>query len=206
MNVRPRLFPLPTHATTEFRLARTFGRRLLDPGAADAAHGGAVAAGGQALVATGVAGTASVQETSRADHAAAAGTGAIPEGDADCATWLTPVAQCATSDGRALDLEGYLDLVDATGRLLRGDKTGNIPARLAPILARLDLDRERWLACMQGFRQFVGSAVGALVSRVTEATRRAAHWVQNRCALFIPKPSAAREPIGSASRLAEPIE
>jgi hypothetical protein len=59
---------------------------------------------------------------------------------------------------------------------------------LAPILARLDLDMERWLACMLGWRQFLGAAVGNLTSRTVEATRRGLRWMQNRCALFGPQP------------------
>ena len=103
---------------------------------------------------------------------------------ADRASWLTPIA-CCVADGAPLTLDDYLTLVDSTGRIIRSGKSGVIPTELAPILARLDLDVERWLDCMLGWRQFLGAAVGRLASRAVEATRRGLQWVQNRCALFV---------------------
>ncbi len=111
------------------------------------------------------------------------------------ASWLTSLAACTTPEAvhacSVLSLDEYLTLLDATGRLLRDGKRGAIPARLAPILARLELDIDRWVACMRGFRQFIGSAVGRLASRGAEATRRGLRWVQNRCALFAGEATAA---------------
>ena len=111
-----------------------------------------------------------------------------PDDEADRASWLTPIA-CCVADGDPLTLDEYLTLVDGTGRIIRNGKRGAIPAELAPILARLDLDIERWLDCMLGWRQFLGAAVGRLASRAVEATRRGLQWVQNRCALFAPAPA-----------------
>ncbi len=42
-------------------------------------------------------------------------------------------------------LEGYLELVDTTGRVLRDDKRGAIPIHLPAILQRLGLNHSRWL-------------------------------------------------------------
>ena len=75
-------------------------------------------------------------------------------------------------------------MVDATGRIIRGDKRGHIPPELAPILARLDIELKAWLRCMLGWRQFLGSVVGVLAARAAEAGRRGLRWVQNRCGLF----------------------
>lgn len=111
----------------------------------------------------------------------------------DRASWLTPVA-CCEVDGRPLSLEEYLTLLDITGRMVREGKRGAIPPELLPILARLEIDVERWLSCMLGWRQFLGAAVGRLASRVAEASRRGLHWVQNRCGLF-----AGEMPTESAS-------
>ena len=44
-----------------------------------------------------------------------------------------------------LTLNAYLKLVDWTGRLIRRDKRGSIPADRAPILDRLPIAGERWL-------------------------------------------------------------
>ncbi len=109
--------------------------------------------------------------------------------------WLAPLARCVVgSDAQPaatpLSSDDYLRLVDATGRILREGKRGRIPPELAPILARLDLDLERWLAAMLGWRQFAGRAIGALAARAGEAARLGLRWIQNRCALF-PRPASA---------------
>ena len=103
--------------------------------------------------------------------------------DADKASWLTPIA-CCHLEGRPLSLDEYLTLLDTTGRVLAAGKRGAIPAELAPIVQRLDIDLESWLNCMLGFRQFLGSAVGRWASRAAEAGRRGLKWLQNRCGLF----------------------
>ena len=109
--------------------------------------------------------------------------------DGEDGLWLAPVSRCvAGTDAQPaatpLTSDDYLRLIDATGRLLRDGKRGRIPPDLAPILARLDLDLEHWLAAMLGWRQFAGRAIGALAARAAEATRLGLRWVQNRCALF----------------------
>ena len=45
----------------------------------------------------------------------------------------------------------YLELLDWTGRQVRQDKRAAIPADLAPILDRLQLSRETWVATVQHF-------------------------------------------------------
>ena len=72
-----------------------------------------------------------------------------------------------------------------TGRLLRAGKRGAIPPELAPILARLDLSVEAWLATMLGWRMFAfSSALGHAAIRAAEAGRRGLAWIRNRCPLF----------------------
>jgi hypothetical protein len=87
--------------------------------------------------------------------------------------------------------EDYLRLVDATGRLLRAGTRGAIPAELAPILARLDLRVEDWLATLGGWRSMIGGALGHAAARMAEAGRRGVGWVRNRCPLFTRRPDAA---------------
>lgn len=48
--------------------------------------------------------------------------------------------------GILFSLEDYLELVDYTGRCIRSDKRGSIPDHLPPILHRLTLDHDTWLA------------------------------------------------------------
>ena len=96
--------------------------------------------------------------------------------------WLTPVASCGES---GLSLDDYLSLVDATGKTLATGKRGRIDPRLAPILARLDLRVEDWLASMLGWRMFAGvGALGSWAVRRVEAARRGVAWIRTRCPLF----------------------
>ena len=116
--------------------------------------------------------------------------------------WLTPIGGCVVDEpddemnrqtevcrpGRlksALRVDEYLDLLDATGRTLAAGKRGAIDARLAPILARLDLEVEDWIATMTGWRMlWGGSAIGTWAARQAEAARRNLDWIRNRCPLF----------------------
>ena len=47
--------------------------------------------------------------------------------------------------GILFSFDNYLTLVDYTGRCVRQDKRGAIPAQLPPILQRLNIDRKTWL-------------------------------------------------------------
>jgi hypothetical protein len=110
--------------------------------------------------------------------------------------WLAPVGQCVAGPpgepmATPLALDDYLTLVDATGRLLRDGKRGRIPPGLLPILARLDIQLDAWLATMQGWREFLGRVVGGAAARVAAAARAGQRWLQNRCALFGPASSSA---------------
>jgi hypothetical protein len=107
--------------------------------------------------------------------------------------WLTPIAHCSIAEPdevepERLSVESYLELLDATGRSLAAGKRGAIDARLAPILARLDLRVDDWLATMLGWRMlWGGSAIGRHATRAAEAARRGLDWIRNRCPLFGPE-------------------
>jgi len=126
--------------------------------------------------------------------------------------WLTPMGDCCVEDDEAdtddeadavgggahgpggrgrprpqagMALDEYLELLDATGRTLAKGKRGQIDPRLAPILARLDLRVEDWIATMVGWRMlWGGSAIGRHATRAAEAARRGLDWIRNRCPLF----------------------
>jgi hypothetical protein len=83
----------------------------------------------------------------------------------------------------SLTLDTYLELVDQTGRIVRTGKRGAIPDHLAPILARLDIDAEVWIRIMTQGGHFVGSAIGTMVERATEAARRGVKWLVDRLRL-----------------------
>lgn len=144
---------------------------------------------GAMLDEAGQAGAAPLSPTLRA--AAEAHRGAGPE----AGLLLAPIAR-ATGDGRSppwLDLDDYLTLVDETGRIVRSGKRGAIPARLAPILDRLQLDLDAWLDLMRRGGSFLGGAFGHLAARAAEAIRRGTKWIVDiTCGLYRdPEPRAA---------------
>ncbi len=77
----------------------------------------------------------------------------------------------------AITLDDYLTLVDETGRIVRGDKRGVIPANLAPILDRLRINLDAWMSLMRSGGHFGLGSFGALASRAREALRRGARWI-----------------------------
>jgi len=109
--------------------------------------------------------------------------------------WLTPLARCQVGEplaNKIVTSDDYLTLLDATGRLLKAGKRGAIPPELAPILARLDLSVDAWLATMLGWRMFgFTSALGHATTLSAEATKRGLQWIRNRCPLFAEKIDAA---------------
>jgi hypothetical protein len=108
--------------------------------------------------------------------------------------WLTPLARCQVGEtlaNKTFTADEYLTLLDATGRLLKAGKRGVIPPELAPILHRLDLSVDAWLATMLGWRMFAfTSALGHATTRATEAAKRGLSWIRNRCPLFAAKRDA----------------
>ena len=86
----------------------------------------------------------------------------------ECAGWLSPIdvdlprkkvrekqtTRRASNKGcLQMTLDEYLRLLDWTGRQLRRDKAGRIPAQFAPILERLDCSAETWLDLVKNFRK-----------------------------------------------------
>lgn len=50
-----------------------------------------------------------------------------------------------------LTLDEYLELLDWTGRMVRGDKRGAIPFTPLPILQRLQVNAELWVDTIEHF-------------------------------------------------------
>ncbi|MFM2091473.1 MAG: hypothetical protein RLZZ127_1962, partial [Planctomycetota bacterium] len=124
--------------------------------------------------------------------------------DPEHGQWLHPVPRCVAGscDGEAipdparrdllvLSCEEYLTLVDATGRLLVPGKRSRIPPGLPPILARLDLTVDAWMAAMGEGGQMTAGSAGMPESREAEARRRGVQWVRSRCHLFTRRGAAA---------------
>ncbi|MEV3836376.1 alpha-amylase family glycosyl hydrolase [Aeromonas allosaccharophila] len=94
---------------------------------------------------------------------------------------LSPLLLPFASQGKPEELPyaftDYLMLVDWTGRAIRPDKRGHIPARLGPILERLGLDGVRWLKQVTLFRRQGIRVVGDR----DQCQQFARHCGQRRC-------------------------
>ncbi|MGL6348272.1 MAG: transposase [Aeromonas sp.] len=90
---------------------------------------------------------------------------------------LLPFASQSKSDGLPYAFADYLMLVDLTGRAIRADKRGYVPADLAPILLRLGLDEHRWLKQVLLFRRSGVRVVGDK----EHCQQFARHCGQHRC-------------------------
>jgi hypothetical protein len=67
-------------------------------------------------------------------------------------------------EGLPFKLEEYLELLDWTGRIIREDKRGSIPANTPPILQRLNINPKNWLYSSQYFEKSFSSFAGKLES------------------------------------------
>ena len=70
-----------------------------------------------------------------------------------------------------ITLNDYLTLLDWTGRQFREDKKGSIPAKLAPILQRLQINADNWLETISEFDSRFTNVVGRVESMSKAAVR-----------------------------------
>ena len=82
----------------------------------------------------------------------------------------------------AIEVCGYVILLDWTGRELRADKRGAIPDHLAPIMERLGLNRLNWVETVRGFDRLFKQAAGRSCSLVDAVARRSRRWFQGKAA------------------------
>jgi REP element-mobilizing transposase RayT len=78
----------------------------------------------------------------------------------------------------SISLTRYLELLDWTGRQVRGDKAGSIPPSLQPILERLGLLPDAWCELVQKFGRLFKRAAGSAENLAAEADRRGQSWMQ----------------------------
>jgi len=74
-------------------------------------------------------------------------------------------------------LKDYLELVDWTGRAVREDKRGHIPAHTPPILSRLNIDHQHWLSHMQSHGDPFNRVVGRVKGIKDYAERLGQRWL-----------------------------
>ena len=76
--------------------------------------------------------------------------------------------------------ENYLALVDWTGRAVRTDKRGAIPADIPPLLERLGVEPKDWIRDVQGTEKRFRRAIGAVEKLREYAARLNQHWVHGQ--------------------------
>jgi hypothetical protein len=81
-----------------------------------------------------------------------------------------------------VSLEEYLKLLDWTGRKISVGKRGSIPAELAPILDRLEIQPSGWLAAVESFDKKFGRIVGNVTVIAKKAARAGRRWFRGMSA------------------------
>lgn len=71
-----------------------------------------------------------------------------------------------------MSLADYLRLLDWSGRVLRSEKRGVIPADLAPILERLQITEQGWLQLIARFGRLFRRAAGTPASILRDSQKR----------------------------------
>lgn len=91
---------------------------------------------------------------------------------------------CSSTPRRASDkgllsvtLDEYLQLLDATGRIVKSGKSGAIPAELTPILERLRIKTSLWTDAVTHFQQWFGSVVGTGIEVACHAAATGRRWL-----------------------------
>lgn len=102
------------------------------------------------------------------------------KGVKDTAIWLKPLVQeqqLASSATLLMQEFSYFDLVDWTGRTIRGDKRGAIPVHIQPILQKLGVNEANWVNNTQHFGRRFRRALGR-VNRIRQlANRTESKWI-----------------------------
>jgi hypothetical protein len=78
----------------------------------------------------------------------------------------------------SMSVDDYLRVLDWTGRQIRGEKHGAIPADLAPILERIGTSSESWLDTVTHFGRRFHRAAGRVSLLAREAARAGKRWFQ----------------------------
>ncbi|MEJ2406979.1 MAG: transposase [Candidatus Thiodiazotropha sp.] len=94
-------------------------------------------------------------------------------------TMLHPFKRAKGEDqAQCIDFEltDYLRLVDWTGRAIREDKKGAIPADLSPILERIGLNPAAWVSSVRHYHRHYFSVLGAIDRIKAYAQMQEKHW------------------------------
>ena len=123
---------------------------------------------------------ARIEDRQSANEVAASDARDVRTEHGEKAGWLAPIAvepprkkvrekrsaRRASNRGcLPMTLDQYLQLLDWTGRQIRQDKGGSIPAECDPILERLGLNAEMWLEVVKSFRKHFRNEAGMAPAR-----------------------------------------
>ena len=100
--------------------------------------------------------------------------------DTSTKTWLKPLAQRnqpLLSTGLPIEDTCYFDLVDWTGRAIREDKRGAIPAHIQPMLQKLAVNEDNWVNNTQHFGSRFRRALGRISQFKKLASRTNSKWI-----------------------------
>ena len=116
---------------------------------------------------------------SKKTHATAQGATLLPSLLPEQALAALPEAPLMPFDptgrfaqGVPFGLEEYLDLVDTVGRVVHPKKRGTLAHRVPPLLQRLGMDAEAFVACADTFFRTFAHAVGTPASLIKLASAR----------------------------------
>jgi hypothetical protein len=76
----------------------------------------------------------------------------------------------------SLTLDQYLELLDATGRVVQPGKSGSIPSHLDGILDRLGIRTDMWTAMISGYDKLFGKIVGGPSQVIHRAREAGCRW------------------------------
>lgn len=109
-----------------------------------------------------------------------------PPAAASSDRWLCPIAPAVASTNPTsapslsfldMTLSDYLQLLDWSGRQLRENKRGVIPARLAPIFDRLGICEDHWRTTILEFGRLFRRAAGKADSLLAKVASSGLHWL-----------------------------
>jgi hypothetical protein len=89
-----------------------------------------------------------------------------------------PVRRASNRGYLGISFAEYLRLLDWTGREIRADKRGSIPADLASIFERLGIRGEAWVDLVANFGRWFRTAAGRVENLARESARRGRRFLQ----------------------------
>ena len=107
----------------------------------------------------------------------------LPSGpDVDVREGLRSVTGRRASDKGllSLELDDYLALLDASGRIVKSGKSGSIPQHLASILERLQIRVDMWSELVQRYHRMFGHIVGTSQQVLDRAAQTGRRWLRGQ--------------------------